>query len=412
MPPRLLEPFMSEHFSTDQFLDAEDKGGNIPKVKRIAIGVALVALVLAALGIGSRFLSQRHLADNVDQAVVPTVQYVLPQGGSSTSELNLPGNIQAWNSAAIYARTNGYLREWLADIGQKVRAGQPLAILDAPDLDPQLEQAKADYQTTLAQQALAGTTAKRWTTLLKSDAVSQQEADEKAGDYKAKIAVANASLANVKRLRALEGFTRLRAPFAGTVTSRTAQIGALVVSGNSAALPLFTVSDVHRIRVYVRVPQSYSAQLHNGMHAKLTIPEYPQRSFDAVMTKSSGAVDNSSGAVLVELQLDNPDEVLKPGAFAQVSFPLGSAGGTVRIPSSALIFAANGTTVAVVDGDGRVAIKPVTIARDLGKQLEIASGLKPTDRVLDSPPDAIQAGDLVHAVAQPREAAGAPHVGH
>lgn len=400
---------MSEHFSTDQFLENEDKAGDIPKVRRIAIGVAAVALVAAAVGIGTRTFGGRHRASEVQEAVIPTVQYILPQGGSSTNDLILPGNAQAWNSAAIYARTNGYLREWLADIGQKVRAGQPLAILDAPDLDQQLEQAKADYQTTLAQQALAGTTAKRWGTLLKADAVSQQEADEKAGDYKAKIAVANASLANVKRLQALEGFTRLRAPFAGTVTSRTAQIGALVVSGNSAALPLFTVSDVHRIRVYVRVPQSYSSQIHAGMHARLTVPEYPQRSFDAVLTKSSGAVDNSSGAVLVELQLDNPDEALKPGAFAQVSFPLGSANGTMRIPSSALIFAGNGTTVAVVDGDNRVVLKPVTIARDLGKQLEIASGLKPSDRVIDSPPDAIQAGDTVHAVAQPKLASEAPH---
>lgn len=392
---------MSEHFPPEQFSPAHDRDdAELRRLKRAGIIAGIIALIVVVFGIATRVLNDRRLASEAVQAAVQTVNFVHPTGGGATSDLLLPGTIEAWNSAAIYARTNGYLRRWLVDIGDHVRAGQPLAILDAPDLDQQLAQAKADYQTTLAQQALAGTTATRWATMLKADAVSQQEADEKASDFRAKTAVANASLANVKRLEALEGFTRLTAPFAGTVTSRSAEIGALVVSGTAAAQPLFTVSDVHRMRIYVRVPQAYSAQLHPGIHATLKLPEYPGRGFDAVLVRSAGAVDKASGAVLVELQADNADGALKPGAFAQVSFPIGSKAGTVRIPASALIFGGNGTTVAVVERDGRVAIRPVTIARDLGKQLEISSGLKPADRVIDTPPDAIQAGDRVKAVPE------------
>jgi RND family efflux transporter MFP subunit len=393
---------MSEHFSPDQFSVAAERQQELRRLKRIGIIVALIALAVVVIGIASRTIAIHRLSREAVSAEVPTVNYVHPLGDAAASDVVLPGTVQAWNSAAIYARTNGYLRKWLADIGDHVRAGQPLAILDAPDLDQQLAQAQADYQTALAQEALARTTAQRWSTMVKADAVSQQEADEKAGDFKAKSAVANASLANVKRLQALSGFTRLTAPFAGTVTSRSAQIGALVVSGTAAAQPLFTVSDVHRMRIYVRVPQGYSAQIHPGIHATMTLPEYPRRTFDVVLARSAGAVDSASGAVLVELQTDNADGALKPGAFAQVSFSIGAAAGTVRIPSSALIFGENGTTVAIVDRQGRVAIKPVVIARDLGKQLEISKGLRPSDRVIDTPPDAIQTGDRVHAVPEPR----------
>ena len=397
---------MSEHPIPDQFhAAAADDRTDIRRLRRFGIGAAIVALAIAGIGIGTRISSEHRLAADTSQSGTPTVNFVHPDAKGTTSALALPGQVQAWNSAAIYARTGGYIRRWLADIGDHVREGQPLAELDAPDLDQQLAQARADYQTTVAQQSLAGTTARRWATLLKADAVSQQEADEKAGDFKARTAVANASLANVRRLEALKSFTLLRAPFAGTVTSRTAQIGALVVSGASGAQPLFTVSDIHRIRIYVRVPQASIGQLHPGMKATLTLPEYPGRTFDATLVRAAGAVDNASGAMLVELQSDNADRALKPGAFAQVSFALGGASGALRIPSSALIFAGNGTTVAVVDEAGRVTIRPITIGRDLGRQLEVSAGLKAGDRVIDTPPDAIQDGDVVKAVPEPKAAA-------
>jgi RND family efflux transporter MFP subunit len=364
-------------------------------LKRFGIGTAIVAVLLVGAGIVSRSRDDHALAETAGTASTLSVSVVHPSKPEHGGDLALPGTIQALNSAAIYARTSGYMNRWLVDIGDRVSAGQALAILDAPDLDQQLAQARADYQTSLAQEALAKSTSVRWISLRKSDAVSQQEADEKAGDYKAKAAAANASLANVKRLEAEKGFTVLRAPFAGIVTSRSAQIGALVISGTAAAQPLFTVSDIRRMRVYVRVPQSYSGEVRQGMTVSMTMPEYPGRTFSGTLTRSAGAVDNASGAMLIEVQAANPGGELKPGAFAQVSFPLSANSAALRIPASALIFGADGTSVAVVDGSGKIAIKKIVIARDLGKQIEVAGDLSPSDQIVDTPPDAIQAGDQV-----------------
>jgi RND family efflux transporter MFP subunit len=308
----------------------------------------------------------------------------------------LPGNIQAYHSAPIYARTNGYVRRWLVDIGDHVSAGQTLAVLDAPEVDQQLAQARADYQTALANQRLAASTSRRWNAMLAQDAVSRQEAEEKSGDLAARSALSNAALANVRRLQAMQGFTRLSAPFEGVVTSRSAQIGALVVSGTAASQPLFTVSDVKRMRIYVRVPQGSSAAVHPGMAATLVLPEFPGRSFTAEMTRSAQAVDAQSGAVLVELQADNPDGALKPGAYAQVSFAAGAGpGNSVSLPGSSIIYGANGPSVAVVDGRGQVTVRPVSIIRDDGSKV-LVTGVSHTDRAIDSPPDSIRSGDHVN----------------
>jgi len=367
---------------------------NDKTLTRVGIGAGVVAILVVVAGISVRSGATRDLAAVSQEAAVPTVTTIAPDRSGAAGALVLPGNIQAYNSAPIYARTNGYVRRWLADIGDRVGAGQSLAILDAPEIDQQLAQAEADYQTALANQRLARTTAARWSGLLQQDAVSRQEADEKAGDLAAKTAVANGELANVKRLRALQGFTRLTAPFAGTVTSRSAQIGALVVSGTAAAQPLFTVSDVHRMRIFVRVPQIYSAQVHPGMHATMTLPEYTGRSFDAVLTRSAGAVDGQSGTVLIELQADNAEGALKPGAYAQVSFPVAGSAGSMRVPASTLVFRDKIPMLAVVDARGIVTMKPVTIGRDEGSAVEI-TGLTGNERIVDSPPDAIGTGDRV-----------------
>jgi RND family efflux transporter MFP subunit len=365
-------------------------------LKRLGIGVGVVALAAVAIGIWTRSGAGGELAATAADAAIPTVAVIQPsREASGDGGLVLPGNVQAFNSAPIYARTNGYVRQWLVDIGDSVRAGQTLAILDAPEVDQQLAQARADHETAIAQQKLAASTATRWTTMLAKDAVSKQEADEKAGDLAAKTAVANAQLANVKRLSALQGFTRLSAPFSGIVTSRSAQIGALVTSGSAAAQPLFTVADVHRMRIYVRVPQAVSSQVHAGLHAKMTVPEYPDRTFDAVLMRTAGAVDAQSGTVLIELQADNPDRALKPGAFAQVTLPVAGAAGSVRVPSSALIFRESGPAVSIVDGHGKVMIKPVSVGRDEGQQIEISAGLTGSERVIATPPDALENGDTV-----------------
>ena len=383
------------------------------KLRRFGIGAGAVALVIVALGIASRSYAVHDLQEVSAQASVPTVAVVMPAAGAGGGALVLPGNVQAYNSAPIYARTNGYVRRWLVDIGDQVRTGQTLAVLDAPEVDQQLAQAQADYQTALANQRLAGTTARRWKAMLGEDAVSRQEADEKAGDFAAKSAVANAALANVRRIRAMQGFTRLSAPFDGVVTSRSAQIGALVVAGTAASQPLFTVSDVRRMRIYVKVPQGYSAAVHPGMTAQIALPEYPGRSFAATMTRSAQAVDAQSGSVLIELQADNSEGALKPGAFVRVNLDVGAQQqGSFSLPGSAILYG-DKPSVAVVDSKGRVTVKPVTIARDEGKTVILSSGIAATDRVVDTPPDSIRTGDTVRvqkaAAAKPAPVAGATH---
>lgn len=371
-------------------------------LRTYGIGAGILALIIVAAGIAGRVKADHDLQAVADDGAVPSVTVIRPTATASSAGLVLPGNVQAFNSAALYARTNGYVRRWLADIGDHVQAGQTLAVIDAPEIDMQMDQARADYQTAAANQSLAKSTAVRWDALLAKDAVSKQEADEKRGDLAAKTALTSAQAANVRRLGTLQGFTRIEAPFSGVVTSRSAQIGQLIVAGTAATQPLFTVSDVHRMRIYVRVPQGYSSQLHDGMHAAVTVPEYQGRNFDAVLTRSAGAVDVSSGTVLVELQVDNNDRALKPGAYAQVRFPL-SAVGAVTIPSSALIVRDTGTQIAILDARNRIHLKAVTIGRDNGATVEIGSGLKAGDRVVDTPPDAISEGDTVRV-----EAAAAP----
>ena len=369
-------------------------------LKLIGIGAAAVALAVAAFGIGSRYWSDHELAQWTDDNAAPVVTAIMPKRAEGGDGLVLPGNVQAYNSAPIFARTNGYVSRWFVDIGDPVKAGQVLAIIDAPEVDQQLAAARADLQTARANQALAKTTAQRWENLVSRDAVSRQEADEKAGDLAAKSAIANAATADVQRLSALQGFTRLVAPFSGVITSRSTQIGALVTAGSAAATPLFTVSDVARMRIYVRVPQAYSGQIKPGLAATLTLPEYPGRDFAAQITRTAGAVDPQSGTVLVELQAPNGDRALKPGAYAQVHFPLHGTGTAVTLPASALIIDADGTRVAVLGRDGKAHLRKITIGRDEGNLVEVSAGLTAHERVIDSPPDALQDGDSVR-VAKP-----------
>ena len=369
-----------------------EEGSTLKKVGIIAV---ILALAIVAWGLFSRW----HHASQLDQwtqaQALPQVTLITPTAGAKAGGLTLPGNLQAYNSAPIFARTNGYVRKWLVDIGDDVREGQLLAVLDAPEVDQQLAAARADLQTARANQALAQSTASRWSNLLTKDAVSKQETDEKLGDFKAKSAAANAAAANVARLGATQGFTRLTAPFAGTITSRSTQVGQLVSAQATTAQPLFTVSDISRIRVYVRVPQNASGQIHVGMHAKLELPEFPGRIFDAVLTRTADAVDPTSGSVLVELQATNSDHALKPGAYAQVTFPVAGGSAHVQLPASALIVNDKGTRVAVLGPGNKAVFRDVTVGQDNGNLVEISAGLNANDRVIDSPPDSLAPGDGV-----------------
>lgn len=358
------------------------------------VGAALIVAVLAA-GVMARVTTGQTLRARAIDLATPTVSVVAPAIQTGDQPLVLPGKVEAFYDAQIHARVSGYLKHWYSDIGARVRTGQLLADIDTPELDQQLAQAEANLATAVSNQTLARTTAARWTSLLAHDAVSRQESEERTADLDAKTSLVNAAQADVRRLRALEAFKRITAPFDGVVTGRTTDIGALIAAGAPNDAGLFTVADDHRLRIYVKAPQSYSALFHAGGHATLTVPEYPGRTFSAAVTADTGAVSDQSGTMTVELQIDNADRALKPGDYAEVTFDLPARSGAVQLPASALMFRRQGMAVATVGPADRVVMKPVTIARDLGTTVEIASGLDPRDQVIDNPPDSLAPGDHV-----------------
>jgi RND family efflux transporter MFP subunit len=363
---------------------------------RIAAAVAgAIALIVVGAGISARAANSKHLRQWTGANAQPVVSVTQPQRGDSSYALELPGRLEAYSRAPIYARVSGYLKDWKVDIGARVRAGQVLGEIEAPDLDQQLSQAKADLMTAQANEALAKTTAERWQRLLKTDSVSVQEVDMKVGDFAAKEAIVKASSANVERLQVMEGFKRVVAPFEGIVTARDTDLGALINAGSGKGLELFVVSDIHKLRLYVHVPQNYVAQVTPGTKAQVTVPERPGQTFTATVETTSQSVDPASGATLVQLAVDNQAGLLLPGAFANVHFDLPAAKADLSVPASALIFDHRGVRVATVGPDNRIAFKPVSIARDLGDVVQISSGLAANDRIVDSPPDGIGKGDQV-----------------
>jgi len=379
------------------------------RLRRFAlIGAAGFVLILAA-GTASRLMAGQDLKKTSQASAVTTVNVVQPGGGEDAA-LVLPGRLQPWAEAPVFARTDGYLRRWYVDIGQPVKAGQVLAEIDAPEVDQQLVAARAALATASAQRDLAATSAARWKRLVGENAVSQQEADERQGDLAAREAMRNEALANVRRLESLTAFKRIVAPFDGVVTSRDTDQGDLISAGGGRPSPLFTVSDTRRLRLYVSVPQSLAGQIRPGMTATFTTPELPDQTFPARLARSADAVDAQSGAMLVQLEVDNIGGQLKPGAYAQVSLNLKGATGAgtaaVRVPANALLFRKEGTAVAVVDRDNTVRVRPVRIARDYGADLELAGGVAASDWIVSSPPDAIANGDKVNPV-RPKGGAGA-----
>ena len=285
-----------------------------------------------------------------------------------------------------------------------------LAEIETPEIDQQLKQAQANLDTALANEHLTEITSKRWHNLLSSDSVSQQEADEKSGDYDAKKALVEASRAEVERLRALEAFKHITAPFDGIVTARKTDIGALINAGHDAGHELFTVADVHKLRLYVSVPQAYATQIKVGMKAQFTVPERPGETFSGVLSDNSQAVSGDTGTVLIELSVDNKNGKLLPGEYGNVSFALPNNPAVVRLPVSALTFRKEGLRVATLTPDNRVAYRTISISNDLGNVVEVASGLTATDRVVDNPPDSLEEGDqvkLAPAAATPAAPAGA-----
>ncbi|MFA7270428.1 MAG: efflux RND transporter periplasmic adaptor subunit [Sterolibacterium sp.] len=377
-------------------------------LRNAGIVIAVIAVTIVVAGIAIRTSEAARLSAQADSQSVPTVVVIKPGSSGAAATLELPGRLEAYSRAPIYARVSGYLKNWKVDIGAPVKSGQLLAEIETPDLDQQLLQAKADLASVQAHAALAASTAKRWQSLLGSDAVSRQESEEKLGDAAAKQAMANAAQANVDRLLATKNFARIVAPFDGIVTARSTDVGALINAGGSSGQELFVVSDTRKLRVYVSVPQNYVSAVKRGAKARISVPEQPGKFYAAQVESSSQAISSTSGSMLTQLSVDNADGALLPGGFTRVSFELARKAGGVSIPSSALIFDKAGLFVATVDGDGKIALKSVTIARDLGNVIELASGLGPDDRLVESPPDGIANGELVHvAVAETATAASA-----
>ena len=378
-----------------------------PKLTLIALVLLAAAAFVVVDGIASRRSQAAALRERADEVAVPTVSVIVPARARTSATLELPGRIEAYARAPIYARVSGYLKRWTVDIGAHVKAGQLLAEIETPDLDQQLLQARAELATTRSAMALAESTAKRWQALSRVDAVSRQEAEEKAADFTNKQSMVNALQANVDRVQALKRFTRIVAPFDGVVTARQTDVGALINAGGAAGSELFVVSDLSRLRIYVSLPQAYVAAVQPGAKAQVFVPEDPGTVHGATVQSMARAINAGSGSMLIQLAADNPRAGLLPGGFATVRFELPSAPGTLSIPPSALMFGSNGLRVATVGAEDKVVIKPVTVARDLGTSIELASGIAADDRVIESPPDGLENGDRVRVVmADTRAGAG------
>jgi membrane fusion protein, multidrug efflux system len=370
------------------------------KLGIFGIVVAIVAVLVVVTGIRAREDKYARLREWTDNQAIPTVAVVLPDAKVLHATIDLPGRLEAYYRAPIFARVSGYLKSWSADIGARVKAGQVIAEIEAPDLDQQLLQARADLASQEASAKLSEATLNRRKTLIASNFVSMQEIDERTADLSNKQAAVKASQANVERLEALAGYKKITAPFDGVVTSRDTDVGALINAGGGSGPAMFVISDIKKLRVYVNVPQNYVPEIRIGAKAVISMPEYPNRTFDATVEASSQAVDVSSGTTRMQLALDNSGGELMPGGYANVRLSLASDGVPLHIPASALMFNQHGLRVATVNSADKVVFKTVTIARDLGRDIELASGLAPEDRIIVAPPDGIAEGDQVRIAGQ------------
>ena len=369
------------------------------RLRRFGSAIVFVAIAVVAYGMGSRATENSRLRDVTAAQAVPTVALVVPQRAANDTGLELPGRLQAFISAPIYARVPGYLKSWNHDIGSPVKAGDLLAEIDTPDLDQQLRQARADLSVSEANARLAQISAQRWQSLAGTDAVAKQDVDTRTFTLNANLAQVKAAQANVDQLVAEEGFKRLVAPFDGIVTARETDIGALINVGAAGGAQLFVVSATSKLRVYVNVPQNYVPSVPAGTEATLTVPEHPDKTYSGTVEASAQAVDPLSGTTLMQIIVDNRLGELMPGDYASIHLQIAPAD-VLSVPSSALIFDARGLSIATVDTANRVVIKPVSIERDLGAVVELASGVTPGDRVIENPPDGIMSGAKVRIAGE------------
>lgn len=380
----------------------EPEVNNEPRTPRkrrgylIAAVLAVVFLVLAIVGIASRFSERHALAKETETLATITVGVIHPKVEPPQQELILPSTLQAYIESPIYARTNGYLLKWYKDIGSRVQKGERLADIETPEIDQELQQARAARDQSAAQVEIAKTSAKRWENLQKMDAVAQQETDERTNAYAQAQANLAAATANVRRLEELESFKHIFAPFSGVLTRRNVDIGALINAGNTGNnQQLFNISRIDPIRVYVNVPEIYAPSVRPGVRAAIEIPSLNGQKFYGNVVRNAEAIDPGTRTLLTETDVPNPKGELLPGAYAQVHFDLSIRTDRLSVPVNALLFRAEGTRAAVVDANGKVHLQPVTIGRDYGTTVEILAGLKPDDSVVLNPSDSLEEGQQV-----------------
>lgn len=379
-----------------------------PGLKRWGKLAAIAAVLIAAVGIGWRLWKDHTTATWTDDQAVQSVQVIKLKTSKAGGSLNLPGDVQAFASAPIYAQVSGYLQKWYFDIGAKVKKGDLLAQIDPRTYQAALQQARGALARDAATLANAQVDLSRYQSLAAQNAISAQQLSTQQATVGAQAGIVESDKAQVQQAQINLAYTRIIAPFDGTVTSRAVDVGNLVLVGTASATPLFTVTDQTKLRLYVRVPQNYASYVRDGMSVTFTVPQYPGRVFDATLVASAGAVASASGTMLVQFAVDNAEGALQPGAYAEVKFPLPVGANGIRVPATALIFRDEGMQVATVDGSSHVKLKTVKIARDLGAAVDISAGVSRSDRIIDNPADALQDGDLVRvqdAPAAPAKAA-------
>lgn len=361
--------------------------------------IAAVLLALAGLGLSTRMAENHKVAKATAAQAIRVVRTTKLAANTTSEDLTLPGELRAYNEAPIYARTNGYLKRWLVDIGDKVKMGDLLAEIESPEVDQQLHQAEADVAQAKTNLELADITAKRYRELLKTTYVSQQTADEKISDAHAKQAALLAAEANLSRIKQLQDFEKVMAPFDGTITERSTDVGTLINAGNGNGQPLFHIAAVDKLRLYVQTPEPYAQKMTPGLQATLNVTEHPGEVYTAKLVSTSGSIDKISRSLLVQLEVDNSKGELLAGSYVETHFKIPPTKDSVVVPVNTLLFRAEGIRVATVasasDGSFHVAMKPVTIGRDYGNTVEISAGLKPEDSIILNVPDSISDGETV-----------------
>jgi len=397
----MVNPTENENKTTGQVIPLSDSGTPARPLRRWVILIVVFAVVAALLltGIWSRVKARTALQTETLQIARPVVSVVIPKRTKPAEEIILPGNVQPFITSPVYARTNGYLRKWYVDIGARVKQGQLLAVIEAPELDQQLEQSLSNLNTARANLALAEITKNRYEGLIKTNAVSQQDVDNAVGTFNANKAIVEANQANVKQLQALQSFEKVYAPFDGVITARNTDIGDLINSGNSGNLKtdLFHIVQPGTLRVYVNVPEQYSQGVHIGMTADITLAEFPGRRFQGRLVRTADAINMTTRTLLIEVDVDNPTGTLLTGSYAEVHLAVPSPTSTYLLPVNTLLFRSQGLRVGIVK-DNKVVLSPITPGHDLGDEIEVVSGINSTDQVILNPPDSLVSGQEVEVV--------------